>query len=155
MYVRYHKYFFVTSDCNVLSEQLNELIGSSTKNISAWDINLSHGQWLFPDPDVPESYDVRHQCGGGKKWYGWELKEKTGSISTILPRSGKLKISFGNCWNYGNVRLYLNGVMKSSAIPNSHHKSSFKFKAGDELMLCDEGLTSIIQIDSIELLNCY
>ena len=141
-------------DCNALSEQLNELIGSRTKNISAWDINLSHGQWLYHIPEWNDN-DIRHRCGGGKKWFGWELKEKIGSISTILPRSGKLRISFGNCWNYGNVRLYLNGVMKSSAIPNSHHKSSFKFKAGDELMLRDEGLNSIIQIDKIDLLNCY
>ena len=135
---------------------MNELIGSTTKNISAWDINLSHGQWLFPDPDIPESNDeVRHECGGGKKWYGWEFKEKTGSISTILPRSGKLKISFGNCWKSGKVRLYLNGVMKSSAIPLSNLKSMFKFKAGDELMLCDEGDNSIIRVNSIDLLNCY
>ena len=142
-------------DCNALSEGLNELVGSTTKNISAWNINVSHGQWLFPDPDVPESNDVRRRCGGGKKWYGWELKEKTGSISTILPRSGKLKIGFGNCWNSGTVTLYLNGIIKSSSIPNSHHKSTFKFKAGDELTLSDEGHNSIILFNFIELLNCY
>ena len=45
--------------------------------------------------------------------------------------------------------------MKSSAIPLSNHKSMFKFKAGDELMLCDEGDNSIIRVNSIELLNCY
>ena len=146
---------FDVSDCNALSENLNELIGSTTKNISAWDINVSHGQWLFPDPDIPESNVVRDRCGGGKKWYGWELKEKIGSISTILPRSGKIKIGFGNCWDFGSVTLYLNGIMKSAAIPNSNHKSMFKFKAGDELMLCDEGYNSIIQVNSIELLNCY
>ena len=145
---------FYTLDCNSLSKHLNELVGSTTKNISSWNISLSHGQWLYPDPNVLESKDVRSSCGGGKKWYGWELKEKIGSISTILPRSGKLKIGFGNCWNSGTVTLYLNDVIKSSSMPNSHHKSTFKFKAGDVLMLRDEGPNSIILLDSIELLSC-
>ena len=137
---------------------MNELVGSRSKNFSAWNINVNHGQWLYPDPDshVP---DVWSNCGEGKKWYGWNGSpgneiEKTGSISTILPVSGKVRLSFGNCWNSGDVSVYLNGVLKSSAIPNSHHKSTFWFEAGDELKLCDEGHNSIIQFDFIELSNC-
>ena len=138
---------------------MNELVGSRSKNFSAWNINVNHGQWLYPDPDshVP---DVWSNCGEGKKWYGWNGSpgneiEKTGSISTILPVSGKVRLSFGNCWNSGDVSVYLNGVLKSSAIPNSHHKSTFWFEAGDELKICDEGHNSIIQFDFIELSNCF
>ena len=149
---------FFTIDCNDLSERLNELVGSTTKNFSAWHINVSHGQWLHPDPD-PSVPDVMSSCGGGKMWYGWDGSpgnkfEKIGSISTILPISGKVRLAFGNCWNSGTVSVYLNGVLKSSAIPNSHHKSTFWFEAGDELKLCDEGHNSIIQLDFIELSNC-
>ena len=134
---------------------MNELVGSTTKNISAWNIDVSHGQWLHPDPnpDVPDD-EIWSSCGQGKKWYGWELNEKIGSISTIFPVSGKVKISFGNCWNSGDVAVYLNGVLKSSAIPNSHHKSTFLFEAGDELVIQDEGPNSIIQIENIELTQC-
>ena len=146
---------FYAIDCDALSERLNELVGSTTKNISAWSINVSHGQWLYPDPDVPESDDVRSSCGGGKKWYGWELEEKVGSISTILPVSGRIKLKFGNCWNSGTVIVYLNEKLKSTATHNTYdHTSIFWFKAGDELMLRDEGHNSIIQFDSIKLSNC-
>ena len=145
---------FYTIDCNTLSEQLNEIVGSTTKNISAWDINLSHGQWLYPDPDMPESEDIRSSCGAGSKWYGWELKEKTGSISTILPVSGNLKLKYGNCWTSGTVAVYLNEELKSTAEKDSHHTSRFKFQAGDELRLCDEGLNSIILFEKIELIEC-
>ena len=86
-------------------------------------------------------------------WMGIERKDWINQYYTSY--SGKLRISFGNCWYSGNVTLYLNGVMKSYAIPLSNHKSMFKFKAGDELMLCDEGDNSIIRVNSIELLNCY
>jgi hypothetical protein len=88
-------------DCKDLQERLNELVGSRTKNISAWDINVSHGQWSYPDPD-PSVPDVWSSCGGGNKWYGWNGSpgnedEKNGSISTILPVSGKVRLGFGNC----------------------------------------------------------
>ena len=149
---------FYAVDCNAISEHLNELVGSRTKNLSAWDINVSHGQWLYPDPD-PSVPDVWSSCGGGNKWYGWNGSpgnedEKIGSISTILPASGRLRLRYGNCWNSGKVTVYLNGVFKNSAPPNSYRTSIFNFQAGDELMLRDEGHNSIIEFDFIELSNC-
>ena len=140
-------------DCNVVSENLNELVGSRTKNNSVWDINVSHGQWLYPDPE-PGVPDAWSSCGEGNKWYGWELNDKIGCISTIFPVSGRAKISFGNCWSSGTVMVYLNEKLKSTAPPNSYHKSTFNFKTGDELKLCDEGQNSIIEFDFIELLHC-
>ena len=138
---------------------MNELVGSRTKNISAWDINVSHGQWLYPDPD-PSVPDVLSSCGGGTKWYGWagipgNEVEKIGSISTVLPASGRLRLRYGNCWNSGKVTVYLNGVFKNSAPPNSDRTTIFYFQAGDELRISDEGPNSIILFNSIELLNCY
>ena len=146
---------FSRKDCNDLQEHLNELVGSRTKNISAWDINVSHGQWLYPDPD-PSVPDVWSSCGGGNNWYGWEGSlgnevEKIGSISTILPASGTLRLHYGNCWNSGEVTVYLNGRFKNSAPPGSDHITIFNVKPGDELRLCDEGQNSIIQFNSIEL----
>ena len=150
---------FLTIDCNDLSERLNELVGSRTKNFSAWDINVSHGQWLYPDPDTYVPNEIWSSCGEGNKWYGWSGSpgnevENIGSISTILPVSGKIRLGFGNCWDSGNVILSLNGVLKSSARNNSQHVSTFKFEAGDKLMLSDEGHNSIIQFNFINLTNC-
>ena len=138
---------------------MNELVGSRTKNLSAWDINVSHGQWLYPDPDTYVPNEIWSSCGGGNKWYGWSGSpgnevENIGSISTILPVSGKIRLGFGNCWNSGNVILSLNGVLKSSARNNSQHISTFKFEAGDKLLLSDEGHNSIIQFNFINLTNC-
>ena len=144
---------FYTLDCNTLSEHLNKLVGAKTKNVTSWDINLSHGQWLYPDPE-PGVPDAWSNCGKGNKWYGWELNNKIGSISTILPLSGRVKLHYGNCWDSGTVKVYLNGVLRSSATANSNHKSTFEFKAGDELKLCDEGDNSIIQFYGAELLRC-
>ena len=117
-------------DCKALSEHLNELVGSKTKNISAWNISLGHGQWSHPEPDVPESEEVWSSCGKGSLWYGWDLKEKIGSISTILPVSGRLQLHYGNCWNSGNVTVYLNGVTKSIAPANSTHSSKTAYFFG-------------------------
>ena len=69
-----------------------------------------------------------------RKWYGWEFKEKTGSISTILAISGRGRISI----------MEIAGIQGMS----QSIKSSFNFEAGDELKLFDEGDNLIIQISN-------
>ena len=60
------------------------------------------------------------KCGNGQAWFGWKSGNGVGSISTTLTAaSGRGQLSFGNCWDNGNVKVYLDGNEISAADPNT------------------------------------
>ena len=68
---------------------MNELASSTTKNISAWNINAQHGKWTYPDPADPWE-DIWSRCDADYSWYGWEGENNSlGAISVVLYATGK------------------------------------------------------------------
>ena len=64
------------------------------------------------------------------------------------------ELSFGNCWAFGIVKVYLDDNEIASAGPVSHKTVIFDFQEGAVLSIRDEGANSIIQIDRFEILTC-
>ena len=95
------------------------------------------------------------KCGNGQAWFGWKSGNGVGSISTTLTAaSGRGQLSFGNCWDNGNVKVYLDGNEISAADPNTQKVVEFDFQPGAILMLRDEGGNSVIQFTKFTILNC-
>ena len=95
-----------------------------------------------------------NNCGKDQAWFGWSGNALVGSVSTTLTSSGRAEMSFGNCWNSGIVKVYLNGIVIATAGPNSQNLVTFDFQVGDVLKLRDEGANSVIQINSFNILQC-
>ena len=113
---------------------MNELALSTTKNISAWNINAQHGKWSYPDPADPPN--VWSRCDADYSWYGWEGENSSlGVISTILNATGTASLEYGNCGNGSHVTVYLDGIDKGSIGPLATDEFSFNFTFGAKLEL--------------------
>ena len=123
---------------------------SEEKDVPGWNIDVSNGKWQYPAHEK-----VYEACGKGQAWYGWSSSADVGSISTILKGNGRAKLNFGNCWDTGIVKVYLNDIEIGSADNNVPSKDiEFDFQQGNVLMLRDEGPNSVIQLNSLEVIEC-
>ena len=96
--------------------------------------------------------NVHKKCGDGKAWYGWNGGSSVGSLSTRLIGSGSAQLDFGNCWNAGEVKVYLAGREIGSAPANTPTRSvTFDFEDSPTLELKDEGGNSIVQFNSLKI----
>ena len=130
--------------------KLNDIIGSQSEIIPGWtNDGLDAGPWRLPKWDY-----VWEVCGKDEAWYGWKLHSGVGSISTILTASGSAELSFGNCWAFGTVKVYLDDIEIASAGPVEHKTVAFDFQSGAVLSIRDEGDNSVIQISKFEILTC-
>ena len=107
--------------------------------------NLGVENWQNNDAGVAA------KCRRGTNWFGWSPYDKVGTVSTTLKGSGEVTLDFGNCWDSGEVKVYLNDELVASAQKNTPSKIvSFKFRNGDILKLKDEGPNSTIAINDIK-----
>ena len=75
-----------------------------------------------------------------------------GTISTRLHGNGEGTLDFGNCWDAGEVKVYLNDELIAFAEKNTPTKTvSFYFQDGDILKLRDEGANSVIALNGITM----
>ena len=139
---------------------MNELAEFLTNNISAWNINVQHGKWFYPDPD-PDIQDKWSTCDANNAWYGWEGEHGTpGVISTILNATGNFTLAFGNCGNAGFVNVLLDGIKQLAAGPGTMDETELiEFHSGAELTLThslepnvDKDSFPIIQFISITVI---
>ena len=113
---------------------------------NGWKFDLTHaGQ----NPWNLAYKFMRPFCGTNNNWYGWSTLKKVGTLSTVLKGSGNLKLNFGNCWHLGIVAVYLNKQLMAVAHPKTKKEVSLSFKQGALLEIKDEGLGSVIQLNSI------
>ena len=96
---------------------------------------------------------VLAKCKRGQNFVGWSGGGWVGTVSANLHGSGEIKLDFGNCWNSGVVRVYLNSREVANAYRNTPSKIvSFSFKDGDLLEMKDTGDNSIIAINDISFI---
>ena len=100
---------------------------------------------------MPSVSTIHENCGGenGTHWYGWGCGNTVGSISTILKGTGTASLYYGNCWNEGNVNVYVNNEKVSYSTPGVTQVYKIPYNDGDELKLTDEDGNSIINIVDI------
>ena len=94
--------------------------------------------------------NVGNQCRRGTNWFGWSPSSTVGTVSVTLQGNGEASLDFGNCWNHGEVNVYLNeNIVATAPIKTFSKKVSFNFNNGDILKLRDEGWGSVITINDI------
>ena len=83
---------------------------------------------------------VAAKCRRGTNWFGWSAHADVGTVSATLQGNGEATLDFGNCWDKGEVKVYLNDWEVASAQENTPSKIvSFNFNDGDILKLIDGG----------------
>ena len=107
--------------------------------------------WFF---DLDNSMDLQegtyHDDCGGDTWYGWTAGNTVGSIRTVLEGFGIAVVKYGNCFNKGQVKLYLNDDLVSSANANVRNKiAKFLFSDGDVLKINENA--GIIKLNFFEI----
>ena len=104
--------------------------------------NLGVGDWQNNHGHVAS------RCRRGTNWFGWTGGSNVGTVSIKLQGNGEATLDFGNCWDAGEVKVYVDDKEVASAQPNTPSKTvSFNFRDGDILKLRDEGQNSVIAIN--------
>ena len=131
------------------NDHVNNLLHSSTKIAEGWNINVDTGKW-------GNNQGVDSRCG--PQWYGWTGGAGVGTISTKLYPSSMKKcgrLYFGNCWNAGVVKAYMDGKLIGEASPNVHNKIiEFPILHDSLLELRDEGANSVIKFTKFDMVSC-
>ena len=141
--------FYLSDQCDTL-KKLNDIVGCQSEIIPGWtNSGLVGGPWR-----LPKWKNVWEKCGKDQAWYGFKEGSGVASISTTLTVSGGAELSFGNCWNAGTVKVYLDGTEIASAGPELHKTVFFDFNTGAVLSIRDEGANSVIQIWYFVVLKC-
>lgn len=73
--------------------------------LNNWTLNVEY----------PNSNDagIRAVCRTG--WFGFSSGQQVGNVSKTFFYNGTGKLSYANCWDAGIVKVYLNGIVISSA----------------------------------------
>ena len=137
------------SDVIILSgcSENNKLSLLGTQSIMAsngWKFDLTHDGSAQTDTYKRAGVKCR------SKWYGWSTHSFVGTLSAILNGTGEVAMEFGNCWNDGNVNVYLNSKLIATATEGTPSvNKSFSFTPGALLEIKDEDGNAVMALNSI------
>ena len=87
-------------------------------------------------------------------WYTYSSGSPSCYIKTTLNGNGRAKIDFGNCWDDGVAKLFLDGNEIASAGGSEVNVvKEFDFTDGAELKLMEEG-SGVISFNFFKVLTC-
>ena len=69
-----------------------------------------------------------------------------GEVKYTFTEKGVAVLEFGNCWVYGQVKVYLNDIEIDSVGILSSKTTHFTFTFGDELKVKDTSGNSVVQL---------
>ena len=114
---------------------------------NGWEFDLTHDGSI--QTDTYKSIDEK--CGTISKWYGWSSHSFVGTLSAILNGTGKVTLDFGNCWDDGKVKVYLDSKLMAVAGEDDHSVTkTFSFSPGSLLEIKDEDGNAVILLNSIK-----
>ena len=135
---------FSFTDCQDANPHLNNLKGSSGKNITGWIINATYYQQQSHYP----------ACMNNRNWHGFHGDDEIGSIKTTLHGCGSAQLDFGNCYYEGITQVRLNGELIGEASTNTPSKViEFDYNDGAILEL-QELNTAIIVFNDLSITKC-
>ena len=109
--------------------------------------NALEGNGWFTNVTAFNSH-YNSQCGD-KTWFGWG---SLGAIWATLKGYGTATLVFGNCYQGGHVKVYLNNKLIGNAPPNMKKlKATFPYSKGDVLTLTEDH--GIIKLHELSF-NC-
>ena len=103
--------------------------------------------------DLDSRYRHRYikHCGTDTFW-GYEYGSAVGTMSYVFKGHGRATLKFGNCYNYGVTKVYLNDKRIGSAKSKTKNEIILSYKPGDTLKLT-EAPKGIIIIYSL-MISC-
>ena len=111
------------STCSQELDALSELSSSAVMKNAGWNLDVTVWQ--------NDQADLLDKCRRGKNWFGYSAQPAVGNLSTSLRGSGEVTLDFGNCWDAGEVKVYLNDIEKASAASDTPSKIvTFGFNDG-------------------------
>ena len=116
---------------------------------NGWKFDIQH-------PNADNNGVGQHCVSNGEKaaWFGWTDGNGVGTLSTTFTGYGEATVDFGNCWNQGNVKLYLDSTLIEAAPVGTKSKvAKFQFTPGTVLKLKDEDGNAVIMLNSVGV-NC-
>ena len=144
------------SDVMILSgcSENNKLSLLGTQSImesNGWKFDLTLDDSSKTDKDKRAGVKCR------SKWYGWNTHfvdfvglHFVESLTAVLNGTGEVAIEFGNCWNEGNVNVYLNSKLIATAPEGTPSvNKSFSFTPGSVLAIADEEGNAVMALNSI------
>ena len=118
---------------------------------SGWEFDFTHDGSLITD----NYKHVGQQCGPRAKWYGWSSHSHVGSLSATLIGNGDVTLDFGNCWDDGTVKVYLDAnLMATASAGRKSVVKTFSFTPGSVLKIKDEDGNAVVMLNSINI-KCY
>ena len=90
--------------------------------------------WITDSTSLNDA-QYRSTCDFGNTWYGYIGGSNVGSIWTTFQGAGTATLSFGNCYNGGSVKVFLNEKAIAEAIPLQRKEISFDYSVGDVLKI--------------------
>ena len=148
-----NKYFLLGCEDNT---HVNDLLETSAQarrkrgaprvfnpaGIVGWENTCTHGNIYG---------DSISACSGN--WFTYASGSPSCYIKTTLNGNGRAKIDFGNCWNNGVAKLFLDGnEIASAGASEVNIVKEFDFTDGSELKLTEESY-GIISFNSFKVLT--
>lgn len=109
---------------------------------------MERAGWSF-DFNRHKVRSLAGRCGGGANWYGYSEGDAVGTLSAVLRGDGIGTLVFGNCYNAGKAKVYLNNTLIDAAPPNTRERIiTFNFTDGTTLKVKDEEGNAVVEINS-------
>ena len=135
-----NEYFLLGCEDNSHVKHLSK--HSAPEDIIGWHITCNHGSIYGSSVST---------C---PNWHVYESGSPSCYIKTTLNGSGHAKIDFGNCFNDGVVKVFLDGNEIASAGGDEFNVvKEFDYTDGSELKLMETG-NGVISFNSFEVLTC-
>ena len=114
---------------------------------------MKNGGWI--DNGIESGIDYAMACGGYETFWGYKFASKIGYVKASFKGSGTGTLNFGNCYNRGKTRVYLNNQSIAEAGPfRTSEFIRFNYKQGDVLKITEEEPYAVIKIKSFKLDSC-
>ena len=125
---------------SIKDEKLKDLSSAEAMKLNGWRINAKYSM----------NSKYRSRCGD-KTWYGYNYGFSVGSAQASFEGTGAAKLSYRNCYQKGQVIVYLNNQEISRATAYESKKEvTFNYSKGDTLLIKEVNI-GIIKLNSLDL----
>ena len=130
---------------------LDTCVKNELDNFTSKEIMQQNG-WVFNKIDTDMQYcmvndpNATAECNSDTTWYGWGCELSSGTLITRLKGSGIMNIRYGNCWNDGNVNIYLNDSLIDSASALTYKETTFEYDDETTIKITDEEGNAVIKL---------
>ena len=122
-------------------EALSDLTSQSNMEANGWTFNTTSS--------VGDNAGQDRDCGADT-YHGHAFGAAVGAARTPLRGTGTARLLFGKCQGPGSVKVYLNGLLLSTATTNGiREKAEFTYYKGDVLEVLEFGGT-ILKLNEIK-----